>query len=187
MRIRLPERLSLVDLILWGLRVAIIVFVSVGTYATLTEGTLQGTDWRDLVVYGIAQGSVYALIALGYTLVYGILFMINFAHGEVFMWGAFTAWFMATGLDNIGALDTNPVGVFILTLITAMIFSLIVAVLLERIAYRPLRGAPRLVPLITAIGASLFLQYTARGFYGSGVRAYPAFGLFGGTVEIGPI
>ena len=95
MRIRLPERLSLVDLILWGLRVAIIVFVSVGTYATLTEGTLQGTDWRDLVVYGIAQGSVYALIALGYTLVYGVLFMINFAHGDVFMAGAMTAFFVA--------------------------------------------------------------------------------------------
>ena len=95
MRIRLPERLSLVDLILWGLRVAIVVFVAVGTWATLTEGALQFVDWRDLVVYGIAQGSVYALIALGYTLVYGVLFMINFAHGDVFMVGAMTAFFVA--------------------------------------------------------------------------------------------
>ena len=54
--------------------------------------------WQSLIVAGVALGSVYALIALGYTLVYGILFMINFAHGEVFMWGAFTAWFTATGL-----------------------------------------------------------------------------------------
>ena len=61
------------------------------------------------------------------------------------------------------------------------------AVLLERVAYRPLRGAPRLVPLITAIGASLFLQYTARGFYGSGVSAYPNYNLFEGEVVIGPI
>ena len=95
MRIRLPERLSLVDLILWGLRVAIIVFVTVATYVTLTEGTLKGADWRNLIVYGIAQGSVYALIALGYTLVYGVLFMINFAHGDVFMAGAMTAFFVA--------------------------------------------------------------------------------------------
>jgi branched-chain amino acid transport system permease protein len=64
---------------------------------------------------------------------------------------------------------------------------MIVAILLERIAYRPLRGAPRLVPLITAIGASLFLQYTARGFYGSGVRAYPNWGLFDGSIQLGPL
>ena len=77
-------------LILWGLRVAIVVSSSAGTWATLSEGNLQATDWRDLIVYGIAQGSVYALIALGYTLVYGVLFMINFAHGDVFMSGAMT-------------------------------------------------------------------------------------------------
>jgi branched-chain amino acid transport system permease protein len=64
---------------------------------------------------------------------------------------------------------------------------MLVAIMLERIAYRPLRGAPRLVPLITAIGASLFLQYTARGFYGSGVRAYPDYNLFDGVLSLGPI
>jgi branched-chain amino acid transport system permease protein len=180
-------RFDVITIFLWTLGGGILLFAAYGAYLTLAQGRISPEAWQSLVIAGIALGSVYALIALGYTLVYGILFMINFAHGEVFMWGAFTAWFMATGLDNIGALDTNPVGVFILTLITAMIFSLIVAVLLERIAYRPLRGAPRLVPLITAIGASLFLQYTARGFFGSGVRAFPDFGLFEGSVQIGPI
>jgi branched-chain amino acid transport system permease protein len=113
--------------------------------------------------------------------------MINFAHGEVFMWGTFTAYFAATGLSDAGMMDANPVLALILVLLTAMLVSMLVAVMLERIAYRPLRGAPRLVPLITAIGASLFLQYTARGFYGSGVRAYPDFNLFDGNLELGPL
>jgi branched-chain amino acid transport system permease protein len=84
-------------------------------------------------------------------------------------------------------MEANPLLAFALVLLTAMLVSMLVAVMLERIAYRPLRGAPRLVPLITAIGASLFLQYTARGFFGSGVRAYPSFGLFEGTLNFGPI
>ena len=171
--LRRPERLSWVGLTLWALRVGVIVFVVVGSALTLAQGAFRPSDWRDLIIFGIAGGSVYALIALGYTLVYGILFMINFAHGEVFMSGAFTAWFVAIALADLGILEANPfIGVAIL-LGTAMIASMTVAVLLERIAYRPLRGAPRLVPLITAIGASLFLQYTARGMYGAGPRAYP--------------
>src|SRR5688500_12112707 len=113
--------------------------------------------------------------------------MINFAHGEVFMWGTFTAWFMATGLNDTGIMDASPVLAFLLVLATAMFISMLVAVMLERIAYRPLRGAPRLVPLITAIGASLFLQYTARGFFGSGVRAYPNYNLFDGVLQLGPL
>ena len=145
------------------------------------------TQFVQTLTDGIAVGSLYALIALGYTLVYGILFMINFAHGEVFMWGAFTGWFAATGLSDTGIIEANPILAFALVMLTAMLVSLLIAVLLERIAYRPLRGAPRLVPLITAIGASLFLQYTARGFFGSGVRAYPNYGLFDGTLQFGPI
>jgi branched-chain amino acid transport system permease protein len=180
-------RLDLVKLFLWTLGGSILLLAAWGSVLTLAQGRISPESWQNLILAGIALGSVYALIALGYTLVYGILFMINFAHGEVFMWGAFTAWFTATGLDDAGMIDANPVLAFLLTLATAMLVSMIIAVLLERIAYRPLRGAPRLVPLITAIGASLFLQYTARGFYGSGVRAYPNFGLFSGTVTIGPV
>jgi branched-chain amino acid transport system permease protein len=180
-------RFDLVKLILWGIGGAIILLAVWGSVLTLGQGRISPSTWQSLIVAGIALGSVYGLIALGYTLVYGILFMINFAHGEVFMWGAFTAWFAATGLNDTGIMDANPILAFFLVLATAMLVSMVVAILLERIAYRPLRGAPRLVPLITAIGASLFLQYTARGFFGSGVRAYPNFGLFGGNVDIGPV
>jgi branched-chain amino acid transport system permease protein len=184
MPIRLP-RVNAVTLFLWVLGGAIIAFAIIGSILTLAEGRFTAQAWQSFFVAGLALGSVYALIALGYTLVYGILFMINFAHGEVFMWGTFTAFFAASGLADAGMFDSNPILAMILVLLTSMLVSMVVAVMLERIAYRPLRGAPRLVPLITAIGASLFLQYTARGFYGSGVRAFPNFNLFGGTVDLG--
>jgi branched-chain amino acid transport system permease protein len=180
-------RFNLVQTILWTLGGGLIVLAAWGSFLTLSQGRISPATWQDLILAGIALGSVYGLIALGYTLVYGILFMINFAHGEVFMWGTFGAWFMATGLNDTGIMDASPILAFALVLATAMFVSMLVAVMLERIAYRPLRGAPRLVPLITAIGASLFLQYTARGFFGSGVRAYPNYNLFDGTLTLGPI
>ena len=180
-------RLNLVTLFLWLLGGSIIALSVLGSILTIVGGRYGIDAWESFLVSGIALGSVYALIAMGYTLVYGILFMINFAHGEVFMWGTFTAYFAATGLSDAGMMDANPVLAIILVLLTSMLVSMVVAVLLERIAYRPLRGAPRLVPLITAIGASLFLQYTARGFYGSGVRAYPEFNLFAGSLNLGPL
>ena len=180
-------RLNLVTLFLWLLGGSIIALSVLGSILTIVGGRYGIDAWESFLVSGIALGSVYALIAMGYTLVYGILFMINFAHGEVFMWGTFTAYFSATGLSDAGMMDANPVLAIILVLLTSMLVSMVVAVLLERIAYRPLRGAPRLVPLITAIGASLFLQYTARGFYGSGVRSFPEFNLFAGSLSLGPL
>ncbi len=181
---RMPERISITDVILWALRVGIVAFVVVGSYLTISQGLLEPGRWPDLIVNGLSAGSIYALIALGYTLVYGILFMINFAHGEVFMAGVFTAFFAATGLADSGILETNPILGLTVIFTVSMVTSMTVALLLERIAYRPLRRAPRLVPLITALGASLFLQYTARGFYGSGVRSYPDIPILDGTVNI---
>jgi branched-chain amino acid transport system permease protein len=175
-------------IVLWIISVSLIVGLVWGTYLTLTmtpeEGALSGAQWRALAVNGLARGSVYALIALGYTLVYGILKMINFAHGEVFMAGAFSTFFVARALDEQGFLNasvwTSVASVVILIVCSAAI-SLLVAVLLERVAYRPLRNAPRLVPLITAIGASLFLQYSFAGFYGVAPRAYPEIDVLQGT------
>jgi branched-chain amino acid transport system permease protein len=180
-------RFSFVNVFLLLFGGGLILLALVGTFLTLQSGQFSAATWQSLVQAGIALGSVYALIAMGYTLVYGILFMINFAHGEVFMWGTFTSFFAAVALNEVGMMDTAPWLAFGLVLLTSMLVSMLVAVLLERIAYRRLRGAPRLVPLITAIGASLVLQYTARGFYGSGVRAFPSFNLFAGSVTLGPI
>lgn len=171
------EDISLVDVIINFIRIAIIVLVVVGAFRTLNPAINDNpytlSQWVNLFIAGLAQGSIYALIALGYTLVYGILLMINFAHGEVFMSGAFTAYFLADAMNRSGFLNNYPYLAVPILIIFGGLVSMTVALLLERIAYRPLRNSPRLVPLITAIGASFFLQYTFRGLYGSGFKTYP--------------
>jgi branched-chain amino acid transport system permease protein len=113
------------------------------------------------LINGLTLGSLYALIAVGYTVVYGIVQLINFAHGEVFMIGAFGALTTSLVLFN----GQTAVWVLPIMIIGAMIASVTTAVLMERIAYRPLRHAPRLAPLITAIGISVFLQEIVRVGY----------------------
>jgi branched-chain amino acid transport system permease protein len=110
---------------------------------------------------------------MGYTMVYGVLRMINFAHSEVFMSGPYTAYYVAAAFYRSGFLDSHPILSLVVVFLVAMATSTLIAYLLERIAYRPLRNAPRLIPLITAIGASFFLQYMFRGLYGPGFQAYP--------------
>jgi branched-chain amino acid transport system permease protein len=119
------------------------------------------TDVLQQLVNGLTLGSLYALIAVGYTVVYGIVQLINFAHGEVFMIGAFGA------LATWSALFQGTLALWVLPImiIGAIIASVTVAVVMERFAYRPLRNAPRLAPLITAIGVSVFLQEAVRLFY----------------------
>lgn len=179
------ENFSWVDAIINGLRIVIIILIVVGAFNTLSSGRYTLEQWVSLLVAGLAQGSIYALIALGYTLVYGILLMINFAHGEVFMAGAFTAVFLAQAFSRSGFLDAQPLLAILILIIFAGLVSMTIALLLERIAYRPLRGAPRLVPLITAIGASFFLQYTFLGLYGSQFRSYPDVDVLKGNIQIG--
>ncbi len=109
----------------------------------------------DLFLGGITRGSIYALIALGYTMVYGILELINFAHGEIYMIGAFTALIVASVLTMHGL---TGVAVLILATIVAVFYAAAYGFSVEKIAYKPLRQAPRLSPLISAIGMSIFLQ-----------------------------
>ncbi|MDQ3751692.1 MAG: branched-chain amino acid ABC transporter permease [Actinomycetota bacterium] len=167
--LRLPIR----QIFLVVLAILLAVGLFLGIRSNLQAGVLSGADYRSFVVDGIARGALYAVIAVGYTLVYGILFLINFAHGEVFMAGAFTSFFVARTLSQIGFLNDHPFISIVILLLVSMAVSTITAILLERIAYRRLRGAPRLIPLITAIGASLFLQNTFRALYGANTRGYP--------------
>ncbi len=162
---------------LWGFRIVVVLVVVIGSILTLAAGQFSLANWLRLMVDGLTLGSVYALIALGYTMVYGILRMINFAHGEIFMSGAFGGYFAAVFLNGAGILNGGPLLTFlaiVVMILAAMAVSTTLALLVERIAYRPLRNAPRLVPLITAIGASFFLQYSFRGFFGPGIYAYPS-------------
>lgn len=117
-----------------------------------------------LIVNGISLGSIYALMALGYTMVYGIIQLINFAHGDVLMIGAYIGWFTITKLHWS----------FIPALLVSMLGSALLGVLIERIAYKPLRNASRIAALITAIGVSLFLEYGGMLLFGPQVRTYPS-------------
>jgi branched-chain amino acid transport system permease protein len=112
-----------------------------------------------LTVTGLAFGAIYALIALGYTMVYGVLQLINFAHSEVFMYGTFAMLWTVMALGGADADGMKLVGILLVSLVMAMLMSALIALLLERVAYRPLlkRGAPRLIALISAIGASFVL------------------------------
>lgn len=181
------DEFSWVDFTIDVLRILIVLAIVIGSWNTLSEGRISFAQWVNLFIAGISQGSIYALIALGYTLVYGILLMINFAHGEVFMAGAFSTVFLAEALNRTGFLNQQPVLSILLMIMFAGLISMTVAILLERLAYRPLRGSPRLVPLITAIGASFFLQYTFRGLYGSGFKAYPQVKMLQGSLQVGSI
>ena len=136
---RLTRRVSGTTLFMWLIGIAILAVVVYGTIATLASGKYGLKDWTDLTINGLALGGIYALIALGYTLVYGILRMINFAHGEVFMAGPMTAYFIITAFDESGFLNRQPILALLIVFLFAAAVSTTIAVLLERIAYRPLR------------------------------------------------
>jgi branched-chain amino acid transport system permease protein len=152
-------------------------------YVVFIAKPVYGADtWMRFIIDGLILGSVYALVAIGYTLVYGILRMINFAHGDIMMVGAFGGYFIFEALNDI------PAGIFghpgtsfsnaqpVLSVILAFLIGSAVAAVggyfLEKIAYRPLRGAPRLIPLISAIGASIFLENAAQLLFGAQRRDY---------------
>ncbi|PFG75132.1 branched-chain amino acid ABC transporter permease [Tepidiforma thermophila] len=135
--------------------------------------TLSVSFWSDQFVNGLTTGSLYALIALGYTMVYGVLKMINFAHGEVFMLGSF-AGYGALVVMGGNELSGPIIALAILgAVIVAMAASVSASVVIERLAYRPLRNAPRLAPLISAIGVSIFLQYLVLEQTSARAKFYP--------------
>jgi len=125
------------------------------------------------LVNGLVLGSVYALIALGYTMVYGILQLINFAHGDVLMVGALTALSTAKFVQNALPWLPGPL-VLLIALAVAIVVCVLVNIAIERIAYRPLRTAPRLAPLITAIGVSITLQTLAMLIWSRNYMVFPS-------------
>jgi branched-chain amino acid transport system permease protein len=146
---------------------AVVLSAIIIVIALLLRGTRTDTDLLtatlvilpQVIVDGLVRGFLFATIALGYTLVYGVLEFINFAHGEIFMVGAFSGAAFGTLLASAGLLPNIPPLLFVIASVAVgMVVSGLLAVIIERVAYRPLRGAPRLVPLISAIGVSLLLQ-----------------------------
>ncbi len=158
---------SRILIITFGIVISILLVWRILAVAEQTSYTPQ--YWVFQIINGLILGGVYALIALGYTLVYGILFMINFAHGEVMMIGGFAGFFTLQLFTTLGWTEGSSFVAalaILLVIIAGMIASVLTGITLERIAYRPLRTAPRLVPLISAIGASFFLQYSALRIFG---------------------
>jgi branched-chain amino acid transport system permease protein len=122
------------------------------------------------IINGLVLGSVYALVALGYTMVYGIINLINFAHGEVLMVGALTSWTVLTVLADTGLPGWLKL---LISLIVAVVVCAVLNFAIEKVAYRPLRNAPRLAPLITAMGMSLLLQTLAMIIWKPNYKSYP--------------
>lgn len=128
------------------------------------------------IINGLSLGSIYALVALGYTMVYGIIKLINFAHCDVYMIGAYVGYFCMQVLG----MSLWP------SLLIAMVICTVLGMTIERVAYKRLRGAPRIAVLITAIGMSLFLEYTMMFFVGAGIRTYPKqAGFMSETIKLG--
>ena len=180
---------SRVDLFLTFLRVALTTLIVVGVFLFIMQQinpdnvfarrlnpdarALSRAQFEGLVISGISQGAMYGLIALGYSMVYGVLGFINFAHGEVFMVGAMTGMITSNKLEQAGAWEQNFLLSMLFVLVVCILCSTMTAVIMERVAYRPLRGAPRLIPLITSIGVSFFIQQSSQLLLGPGAKAYP--------------
>lgn len=176
------RRSTWVDVVMLVLRGTLLVLVASGLLLSLASSEYDTREWLSFTVFGLTLGSIYALVSLGYTMVYGVLRMINFAHGDVFMAGAFGALIVADPLIATGSLAA-----VLLLLAVGAATSAAIAVLVERVAYRPFRRSGSLAPLICAIGVSFVLQYTARGFFGTGSRAYADIAALDGAVQFGPL
>jgi branched-chain amino acid transport system permease protein len=129
-------------------------------------------EFLQQLINGFSLGAIYALIALGYTMVYGVLRFINFAHGDVFMVGAFAGLYVAPAVLKLSNGNPSWTGMT-LVLLASMLICAIIGIVIEKLAYRPLRNSPRLTVLITAIGVSLFLEYFGQYIFGVDPQSFP--------------
>ena len=168
------RRATAVDWFLLALRIVVVAVVGTGFVAGLLNPRYAREEWFSFLAFGLTIGAIYALIALGYTMVFGILRMVNFAHGDVFMFGAYAACFSLLACNRAGFLATDPVLSFVIATVMCIGVSAGVAILVERIAYRPFRRGRSLAPLISTLGVSFVLEYSARGMFGAQNKAFPS-------------
>src|SRR6516164_4124455 len=147
-------RFTFVDVVLWALRIGVVMVVVGGSVGTLIKGRYGVVQWFEFLVFGVLR-------------------LINFAHGDIMMTGAFSGFFVASAFAGSGFLDRDPILAMLVIMAVAVATSTTIALLTERLAYRPFRHVRGLAPLICAIGVSFFLEQTFRGAFGAGVRAYP--------------
>lgn len=132
------------------------------------------TEFIQQVFNGLSLGSIYALIALGYTMIYGILRFINFAHGDVFMIGAFSGYYLGIVFAFATVSGAASIGMALLIMLGAMIITGVLGFSIEKLVYKPLRKSPKLTILITAIGVSLFLEYGGQLVFGADPKSFPS-------------
>nr|HMQ81048.1 branched-chain amino acid ABC transporter permease [Ignavibacteria bacterium] len=132
------------------------------------------TEFIQQVFNGLSLGSIYALIALGYTMIYGILRFINFAHGDVFMIGAFSGYYLGIIFAFASVSGFASLGMALLIMIGAMVICGLLGFTVEKLVYKPLRKSPKLTILITAIGVSLFLEYGGQLVFGADPKSFPS-------------
>ena len=167
------------------LQTAALLICAFGVYGSIRADRYSAEQWFDLFAFGLTLGGIYALIALGYTMVYGVLRLINFAHGDIMMVGAFSAYFLAYSFNRDGTFEASPVLALLAVVMLGAVISALVAYVVERLAYRPLRRSRGFAPLITSIGMSFVLEQSCRGMFGSGVKAYPDPAWLSGTIKWG--
>ena len=177
------RRATAVDWFLLGLRLLVIALVGGGFVSGLLHPRYAAADWFSFLAFGMTIGAIYALIALGYTMVYGILRMVNFAHGDVFMVGAYAACFTLLACNRAGLLRSDPALCYALAIVACIAVGAAVAVLAERVAYRPFRHGRGLAPLISTLGLSFVLEYSARGMFGAQNKSFPTMPLVDGEVD----
>lgn len=175
------------DGIIWLIRIAVVATIAWGSAVSLSSGRLSARAWGTLVAVGISQGSVYALLALGYSMVYGTLGFINLAHGDMLMVGAISAWLAGGALWYAGWWQAQPGPSLLLLLVVAAATGAAASVLLERVAFRPIRSSPRLVLLVTSLGASLVIQYSVAGLFGVAAKRFPDVPALQTPVALGPV
>ena len=176
------RRATAVDWFLLALRLFVVAVVGTGFIAGLLHPRYGTEDWFSFLAFGLTIGAIYALIALGYTMVYGILRMVNFAHGDVFMFGSYAGCFTLIACNRSGLLAAQPALCFVLATVACVVVGAAIAILAERIAYRPFRRGRSLAPLISTLGLSFVLEYSARGMFGAQNKAFPSIPAIDGLV-----
>ncbi len=176
------RRATGVEWFLLALRILVVAVVGTGFVVGLFHPRYGREEWFSFLAFGLTIGAIYALIALGYTMVYGILRMVNFAHGDVFMFGSYGGCFTLIACSRNGLLASQPGLSFLLAFVASVVVSGAIAVLAERIAYRPFRRGRSLAPLISTLGLSFVLEYSARGMFGAQNRAFPSIPAIDGIV-----
>jgi branched-chain amino acid transport system permease protein len=178
------RRATAVEWFLLALRLLVVAVVGTGFIAGLLHPRYGREDWFSFLSFGLTMGAIYALIALGYTMVYGILRMVNFAHGDVFMFGSYASCFTLIACNRSGLLTAQPVLSLGLATVACILVAGGIAVLAERIAYRPFRRGRSLAPLISTLGLSFVLEYSARGMFGAQNKSFPAIPFTDGMLAV---